>query len=159
MVRLLFSVVGGEGHLQPLLPLARVAAAAGHVVAVTGAPMLGPVVAASGLTFIPTGPDVAPRRVPLQPIDLEREDWVVRAHALRGPGQHDRLVAGASGYEDDMWASLAVPLLILLIAMVMDRFEVRVLHRPAAPGRFTKTPRAEVDVRAPRAQGVLHKAS
>lgn len=50
-----------------------------------------------------------------------------------------------------MWASLAVPLLILLIPMAMDRFEVRVLHRPAAPGRSTKNPSTEVDVRAPRA--------
>lgn len=60
-------------------------------------------------------------------------------------------MAGAGGYRDDMWASLAVPLLILLIPMAMDRFEVRVLHRPAAPGRSTKNPSTEVDVRAPRA--------
>lgn len=77
-VRLLFSFVGGEGHLQPLLPLARTAATAGHVVAVTGALALAPLVQAAGLTFVPTGPDVVPQRVPLRPVDPEREERVVR---------------------------------------------------------------------------------
>lgn len=77
-MRLLVSFVGGEGHLQPLLPLARTAAAAGHAVVVTGAAALAPMVEAAGLEFFPTGPDVVPQRLPLQPVDLERERRVVR---------------------------------------------------------------------------------
>lgn len=75
-MRLLVSVVGGEGHLQPLLPLARAAATAGHHVAVTGARSLAPLVA--GLPFLASGPDVVPQRLPLRPVDLEREDRALR---------------------------------------------------------------------------------
>jgi UDP:flavonoid glycosyltransferase YjiC (YdhE family) len=77
-LQLLVSAVGGEGHLQPLLPLARAAAAAGHAVTVTGALALAPVVQATGLAFVPTEPNVVPRRVPLQPLDRDREDRAVR---------------------------------------------------------------------------------
>jgi UDP:flavonoid glycosyltransferase YjiC (YdhE family) len=77
-MRFLFTFAGGEGHVQPLLPLARAAAAAGHVVAVSGAPSLAPVAQSEGLSFIASGPDVAPRRVPLRPVDLEHEYRVLR---------------------------------------------------------------------------------
>ena len=36
MTRILFAFAGGQGHFDPLVPLARAAAAAGHDVAVTG---------------------------------------------------------------------------------------------------------------------------
>lgn len=77
-MRLLFSFAGGEGHLQPLLPVARAAAQAGHTVAVAGAAALGPVVEGAGLVFVPAGPDVVAQHVPLQPVDLEREEWAIR---------------------------------------------------------------------------------
>jgi UDP:flavonoid glycosyltransferase YjiC (YdhE family) len=76
-VRLLFSFAGGEGHLRPLLPLARTAAAAGHTVTVTGAMSLGSSVQEAGLTFVATGPDSTPQRHPLQAVDLEMEYRVV----------------------------------------------------------------------------------
>lgn len=76
-MRLLFSFAGGEGHLQPLLAPARAAVARGHEVAVTGAASLGAVVEEGGLEFIPTAPDVEPYRLPLRPVDLERERRVV----------------------------------------------------------------------------------
>jgi UDP:flavonoid glycosyltransferase YjiC (YdhE family) len=79
-VRLLFSFAGGEGHLQPLLPVARSAAATGHTVAVTGAASMRPVAEAAGLAFSPSGPDVVPQRIPLRPIDLEHEHRVVGDH-------------------------------------------------------------------------------
>jgi UDP:flavonoid glycosyltransferase YjiC (YdhE family) len=75
-VRFLFTFAGGEGHLQPLLPLARAAAARGHAVVVSGAASMG--AAAVGLEFVPSGPDVTPQRVELRPFDLERELSVVR---------------------------------------------------------------------------------
>jgi len=76
-VRLLFTFAGGEGHLQPMLPLARRAAAAGHTVTVTGARSLGSTVRRAGLGFISTGPDVRPQRRSLQPVDLDNEYLVV----------------------------------------------------------------------------------
>ena len=76
-MRLLFTFAGGEGHLQPMLPLARRAAAAGHTVTVTGARSLGSTVRRAGLGFISTGPDVRPQRRSLQPVDLDNEYLVV----------------------------------------------------------------------------------
>jgi len=35
-MRILFSFTGGLGHVEPLIPVARAAEAAGHTVAVTG---------------------------------------------------------------------------------------------------------------------------
>ena len=87
-MRVLFSFVGGEGHLQPLLPIARAAAARGHAVTVTGAASVGR--AAAGLPFVASGPDVVAHYVPLQPIDVARErralresfaGWMARARA------------------------------------------------------------------------------
>ena len=77
-VRMLFTFAGGEGHLQPLLPLARAAVERGHEVTVSGAASLGRVVASAGFGFEPTGPDVTPRRTELVPIDIEHELRVLR---------------------------------------------------------------------------------
>ena len=77
-MRLLFTFAGGEGHLQPLLPPARAAAASGHDVVVSGAASLGGVAAAAGLGFAASGPDVVPQRVELRPIDMEHEYRVLR---------------------------------------------------------------------------------
>ena len=75
-MRLLFTFAGGEGHLQPLLPLARAAAARGHDVCVSGAASLR--AAASGLEFVASGPDVVPQRTELRPFDLADELRVLR---------------------------------------------------------------------------------
>lgn len=79
-LRLLCTFIGGEGHLQPLLPVARAARAAGHTVAVAGALPMTPVIEAAGLTALAVAPDVGgtPRRVPLLPLDADREDAVLR---------------------------------------------------------------------------------
>lgn len=76
-MRLLFTFAGGEGHLQPMLPLARTAAAAGHTVTVTGARSLGSTVRRAGLGFVSTGPNVRPQRRSLQPVDMDSERRVV----------------------------------------------------------------------------------
>lgn len=75
-VRILFTFTGGEGHLRPLLPLARAAVAAGHEVTVSGAPALRD--AAAPLAFTPSGPDVRPQHRELTPVDPQREQAVVR---------------------------------------------------------------------------------
>ena len=77
-MRLLFTFAGGEGHLQPLLPLARAAVERGHEVTVSGAASLGRVVASAGFGFEPSGPDVTPRRTELVAIDIEHELRVLR---------------------------------------------------------------------------------
>lgn len=81
-MRVLFTFAGGNGHLDPLIPIARAARAAGHTVAVTGRPGVVPAIEAADLTAIPTGiaRDEAPQRQPLMEPDAEHEDRVFREH-------------------------------------------------------------------------------
>ena len=79
-MRILFTFAGGSGHLLPLVPIARAAGSAGHVVAVAGRPSHAPEIEALGFTALPTGsdadtPDV---RTPLRPLNPRREDRVLR---------------------------------------------------------------------------------
>lgn len=53
-MRILFTFVGGSGHLRPLIPVARAAQAAGHTVAVAGAGGRGPEIEAAGFTAFAT---------------------------------------------------------------------------------------------------------
>ncbi|WP_221470493.1 glycosyltransferase [Allocatelliglobosispora scoriae] len=79
---MLFTFAGGNGHADPLLPIARAAESAGHTVAVSGRPAVTPMIQAAGLTAIPTGdpPTGPPERSPLLAVDVEREDRVFRDH-------------------------------------------------------------------------------
>ena len=63
-LRFLFTFVGGAGHLDPLLPLARAVAAAGHAVAIAGSGNQMPRVEAQGFTALPTSEPRPPRRSP-----------------------------------------------------------------------------------------------
>ena len=77
-MRVLVTFTGGRGHLEPLVPVARAAAAAGHTVAFAGRPGIVAVAEAVGFTTFPTGEDVSADRVPLRPVDVERDDRVLR---------------------------------------------------------------------------------
>lgn len=80
-MRLLFTFAGGSGHYEPLVPFARAAAAAGHTVAFAAQPVMVPVVEAAGFAaFATAGATLmeVPRRLPLLPVDLEREDRDLR---------------------------------------------------------------------------------
>jgi UDP:flavonoid glycosyltransferase YjiC (YdhE family) len=80
-MRLLFTFAGGRGHLDPLLPIARAAAVAGHVVAFSGQPALMDRVEALGFAAFATYPpsaDDRPRRRPLLEFSAAREDDVLR---------------------------------------------------------------------------------
>ena len=83
-MRILFTFVGaGSGHVDPLIPIARAAEAAGHAVAFTGSPAMVPAVKGEGLTVFPTGPAedaLAARRIPLRDLSAEREDNVLREY-------------------------------------------------------------------------------
>jgi UDP:flavonoid glycosyltransferase YjiC (YdhE family) len=79
-VRILFTFAGGSGHVDPLIPLARTAEAAGHIVAFASRPSMVSTVEGAGFTVFPTANREAgaPTRIPLRPLDAEREDQVLR---------------------------------------------------------------------------------
>jgi UDP:flavonoid glycosyltransferase YjiC (YdhE family) len=85
--RLLFTAAGGHGHLQPLLPIAGQAAADGHEVLVTGAASLAGYVAARGLEYVPTGPDLRPIHAPLVVHDVDQERAAVGAYFVSRLGR------------------------------------------------------------------------
>ena len=73
--RFLFTFAGGSGHLEPLIPIARAAVAAGHRVAFVGRPWMIPQVEALGFPAFAAGSDVGltPKRLPLVEADLEQD--------------------------------------------------------------------------------------
>lgn len=79
-MRILFTFVGGSGHLDPLIPIARAARAVGHIVAVSGRPGMIPRIEAAGFPAFATGPDGgdSDRKLPLLSPSAEREDQVLR---------------------------------------------------------------------------------
>ncbi|HTE64454.1 MAG TPA: glycosyltransferase [Solirubrobacteraceae bacterium] len=80
-MRILFTFTGGRGHLDPLIAIARAAAAAGHTVAFSGQARLMPAVEAEGFAAFATFPssgDGAPVRTSLLELSAEREDAVLR---------------------------------------------------------------------------------
>lgn len=85
-MRILFSFAGGHGHLEPLLPIVRAAAAAGHDVAVAGGHRELRRVAEPRLRTLPLGPSPSEeprRRLPLLEVDLARERSDVRERFVR----------------------------------------------------------------------------
>src|SRR5690348_10962471 len=74
-MRILFTFAGGSGHLDPLVPIARAAEAAGHVVAFAGRPWMVPKAEALGFQAFAGGSDagLAPKRSPLVAVDMQRE--------------------------------------------------------------------------------------
>jgi UDP:flavonoid glycosyltransferase YjiC (YdhE family) len=86
-VRFLFSFVGGRGHVEPLVPIARAAEDAGHTVAFAGGRSIVKAVEALGFAVFPLGPPgdgAPPKRIPLQEVDLEREERDLRERFIRG---------------------------------------------------------------------------
>lgn len=74
-MRILFTFAGGSGHLDPLIPIARAAESAGHMVAFAGRPLMVPKVEALGFPAFASGTDrgLTPVRRPLVAVDMERE--------------------------------------------------------------------------------------
>jgi UDP:flavonoid glycosyltransferase YjiC (YdhE family) len=90
-VRILFAFTGGRGHVEPLLPLADAARAAGHTVAIGGRESILPAVEQLGFETHATEPGLVAQRLPLQPLDPEREardfrDGFVARSRERAPG-------------------------------------------------------------------------
>lgn len=77
---MLFTFAGGTGHFLPLLPFARAAEAAGHVVAFAAQPGVLATVEAAGFSGYDTGGRtllVATERTPLLQVDMAREERAV----------------------------------------------------------------------------------
>ena len=80
-MRILFTFAGGNGHFEPLIPVARAAEAAGHTIAFAGQPAMVPIVEAAGFAAFATGGATVgntPERLPLLKLDMEREDQALR---------------------------------------------------------------------------------
>ena len=78
-MRMLFTFAGGSGHFDPLVPIARAAEAAGHIVAFSGEPAMAPTVEAVGFTVFASGPNTSStRRRPLLAVDMDREERALR---------------------------------------------------------------------------------
>lgn len=80
-MRMLFTFAGGNGHFEPLIPIARAARQAGHDVVFAGQPAMVGAVEAAGFAMVATGGATlgpAAKRLPLLKLDLEREDRDLR---------------------------------------------------------------------------------
>jgi UDP:flavonoid glycosyltransferase YjiC (YdhE family) len=78
-VRLLFTFAGLRGHLEPLVPIARSARAAGHTVAFAPDPWIAHAVVARGFDVVgPVAEPEPPPRRPLVPFDRANEERVLR---------------------------------------------------------------------------------
>lgn len=88
-MRLLFTFMGGNGHFEPLVPIARAAQVAGHTVAFGCGPSMAATVEAAGFTVFRLGTGVAgvPERLPLRPLDPTREDEEFRDRFVRRGAQ------------------------------------------------------------------------
>ena len=88
---MLFTFIGGFGHYQPLVAVARSAQRSGHTVAVAGSGNLQSVIKADGFEAFPTSePRVGPTPPePLVKVDPDRSDWELRENfARRGAERH-----------------------------------------------------------------------
>ncbi|MEZ4669729.1 MAG: hypothetical protein R3E39_17630 [Anaerolineae bacterium] len=81
-MRILFTFVGGSGHYEPLLPLARAAVSARHDVAFSGRPGMMPLVEQDGFAAIPSGGEGGDStdKYPLLEVDMQREEQALREH-------------------------------------------------------------------------------
>ena len=80
-MRILCTFAGGNGHFEPLVPIARAAEAAGHTVAFAGQPAMCPTVEAAGFAVFSTGGATlrsAAQRTALLKLDVEEEDRALR---------------------------------------------------------------------------------
>ncbi|RKT88024.1 glycosyltransferase, MGT family [Saccharopolyspora antimicrobica] len=85
-MRILFTCIGGPGHLNPLLPISRAVADAGHTVLWAASDALGGLVENAGFSFHRLGSRPAPgprKRAPLRVADAEQSDEEVRENFAR----------------------------------------------------------------------------
>jgi UDP:flavonoid glycosyltransferase YjiC (YdhE family) len=105
-VRILFTFVGGRGHFEPLVPIARAAEAADHAVAFGCAPSMVATVEAADFSAFAMGAAESspPRRIPLRPLDRDREDRDLRDRFARRAAQYrvPRIIALCADWKPDV---------------------------------------------------------
>jgi UDP:flavonoid glycosyltransferase YjiC (YdhE family) len=111
-LRILFAFVGGRGHLEPLLPIAHAARAAGHEVAMAADAWMVDAVRAAGLPTLPVPPPTAsgddddPPSTPttLLAVDRAREEADLREKFVRdaGPRRAARMLEWAAAWQPDV---------------------------------------------------------
>jgi UDP:flavonoid glycosyltransferase YjiC (YdhE family) len=105
-MRILFTFIGGSGHFEPLVPVARATAQAGHTIAVAARASMLPTIEAAELTGIATRPDVGnpPERLPLLELSAEREERDLRERfARRGAReQANDILTLCAGWQPDL---------------------------------------------------------
>jgi UDP:flavonoid glycosyltransferase YjiC (YdhE family) len=116
--RILFAFVGGRGHLDPLVPIARAALDAGHAVGMAAGPRMADAVRSTGLPWVPVddpapsrpdgptatpGPEPAPELLPLLAVDRAREESDLRERFVReaAPTRAARMLALAEHWRPD----------------------------------------------------------
>lgn len=105
-MRVLFSFIGGSGHVEPLVPIARAIDAAGHTVALScGAAMASTVERLGFPVFqLGTASASAPERLPLRPIDMQREAREFRDGFARdgARGRAPHMIALCRAWQPDL---------------------------------------------------------
>jgi UDP:flavonoid glycosyltransferase YjiC (YdhE family) len=97
---MLASFVGGWGHAEPLLPVARAAAGRGQRVVFAGQAAIVPRLESVGFDTVVVGPDtLSAARKPLVPVDRDMERTVARDHFIGSFGRRrashlDAVIAG-----------------------------------------------------------------
>lgn len=90
-MKILFTFVGGNGHFQPLVPIARAVESVGHSVVVACSHSMRPVVEATGFACLPLGnlplTDSKIERIDLRPLNIEREEYDLRENFARRGAQ------------------------------------------------------------------------
>lgn len=106
-MRILFTFAGGNGHFEPLIPIARAAETAGHIVAFAGQAVMIPTIETTGFTaFATAGATLSStsERLPLLKLDLEREDRDLREGFARRLARQraDAILALSAEWQPDL---------------------------------------------------------
>jgi UDP:flavonoid glycosyltransferase YjiC (YdhE family) len=125
-MRILFTFIGGSGHLLPLVSIARAAETSGHDVALAGSGRMVRVIESLGFTAYPTS-DTGGRTAPslpdrVEPIDLERENETMRVgFAGTGARRHAAAMpAIIEGWRPDVLVRDEVDFGTAIVAELLD---------------------------------------
>jgi len=98
-MRILFTFIGGSGHLRPLLPFARAAQAAGHTVAVAGSGGRYEEIVAAGFTAMRTS---EPRTVPAARTDAANAANSANSGAIPANAANSANAGGANPEDEPL---------------------------------------------------------
>lgn len=105
-MRVLFAFVGGNGHFEPMVPVARACVAAGHTVTVVGRQSMAALVERAGFPFVSTGTahEDPAGRTALLPLDAQREDRDLREGFARriARDRAERMLARCADWRPDL---------------------------------------------------------